>query len=162
MANFIRTKIIDPLKSVFTQGLSPEALAMSFAFGITGGLFPIPGITTLVCLVFIYLFSLNPIATQTINLLLTPLNLLLVFPLIKLGDFLLRSNTLTLSSTEMSRKLQEDLLGFITTFWRALIHGVFAWAVLTPIFTYAMYRVLLVLFRISKFEKRLRTQQRPD
>lgn len=85
------------------KGLSAKDLALSFAFGITGGLviprplmilfdmlfpkfesnweFPVPGTTTLVCLVFTYLFSLNPAATQIINLMLTPVNFALLIPL---------------------------------------------------------------------------------
>ena len=34
---------------VLSAGVTPKAMALSVAFGITGGLFPVPGLTVMVC-----------------------------------------------------------------------------------------------------------------
>lgn len=42
---------------------------------ITIGIFPIPGLTTLPVMLFIFLFKLNPVAAMLTNYLCTPLNI---------------------------------------------------------------------------------------
>ena len=54
--------------------------------GVTGGLFPIPGLTIVVCIILIWLFRLNPVVTQIFNLLVTPLELVMVVPFVKAGE----------------------------------------------------------------------------
>lgn len=68
-----KSKIVDPLMDQLKSGVSPEKLALSLALGVVGGVFPVPGLTTLPCVLFTVLFSLNPVAPQVVNILVTPL-----------------------------------------------------------------------------------------
>jgi hypothetical protein len=45
------------------------------AFGVSGGIFPIPGVTTVPVMAAIFLFRLNPVAAMLTNYLVTPLNI---------------------------------------------------------------------------------------
>ena len=47
---FFGQRLVPPLRSLLAQGLTPDALALSLAVGMTLGLFPIIGATTLLCL----------------------------------------------------------------------------------------------------------------
>jgi len=150
--NFYNTRVKAPIVAVFKQGLSPEVIALSFAFGITGGIFPLPGITTLVCFVFIYLFGLNIPATQVINFLMTPVDLACFVPWIKLGNWILG--------------IEEDISGILALFSEqgiltglrvagsSVLRGIFAWLIFLPFLTVALYYILLaVVKRVSRREK---------
>ena len=45
------------------------------AFGVSGGIFPVPGVTTVPVMAAIFLFRLNPVAAMLTNYLVTPLNI---------------------------------------------------------------------------------------
>lgn len=58
------------------------------AFGVSGGIFPIPGLTTVPVMAAIFLFRLNPVAAMLTNYLCTPLNLATVpvFMCVRVGS----------------------------------------------------------------------------
>jgi len=141
VVDFFNTKIKAPFIAVFKQGISPQVLALSFAFGISGGVFPLPGITTLVCFVFIYFFSLNVAATQVVNFAITPIGVSCVIPFIKLGNYILGvdedvSNIITLFT-------DEGILAALGVAGSSILRGIFAWIMVTPILTFVAYYILL-------------------
>lgn len=68
-------RIHRPLVELIQSGISPERLTLSLAFGLTCGVFPIPGLTTVPLLLLTFVFQLNPVAGMLVNVLSTPLNL---------------------------------------------------------------------------------------
>uniref|UniRef100_A0A6B2LQM5 DUF2062 domain-containing protein n=1 Tax=Arcella intermedia TaxID=1963864 RepID=A0A6B2LQM5_9EUKA len=130
---------------MLSQGLDPSALALSVAFGICGGLFPIPMVTTGVCLVFIYLFKLNPMATQLVNLCLTPLQLTLM----PLGYYLFSDST---PSDEA-----EGLLGSLSQSLPIAIKMILSWLVVSIVLVPVLYRILLPIMRkaLSSYQHKI-------
>jgi uncharacterized protein (DUF2062 family) len=57
-----RRRVLDPLVDLLAQGLTPERLALSLAVGLVLGLFPVVGLTTLLCLAAGFAFRLNHVA----------------------------------------------------------------------------------------------------
>jgi hypothetical protein len=49
MLAVIRCRVVQPVIDLLTQGISPEKIALSLAFGIVLGVFPVLGSTTLLC-----------------------------------------------------------------------------------------------------------------
>jgi len=47
--SWAQRRIVTPLMAILKSGATPEGLALSLAFGFTGGVFPVPALTTLVC-----------------------------------------------------------------------------------------------------------------
>jgi uncharacterized protein (DUF2062 family) len=141
--------IVNKCRDVFTQGLTPELMALSFAFGFTGGLFPIPGVTTLVCLAFIYVYKLNLAACQLINFLITPLELAMIIPFIKMGDLLFMvKEPLPFSADKLSEMLTNDFLGSLVLLSGSFSRAIVAWLLFTIATTYILYRILVPLLRI--------------
>src|SRR5438105_748195 len=60
----LRRRLARPLIALLTQGHTPEKIALSVAFGIALGLFPIFGTTTLLCVLAGVLLRLNHPAIQ--------------------------------------------------------------------------------------------------
>jgi uncharacterized protein (DUF2062 family) len=82
LQNF-KTKFIQ----IFTYGLTPFQLALTISFGVTLGLFPFIGLTSLLCFIFAFIFRLNIIVIQLVNWLVSPLQLIMLVPFYQLGNY---------------------------------------------------------------------------
>ena len=141
--SWFRRRILIPFFEVLKSGATPEGIALSLAFGLTGGVFPVPAVTTVACIVLAYLFSLNFPAVQITNLLMTPVNLATFIPFIRVGEWLCRAEAVELSLA----LFQVDPLSAIRLFWLSLVRGVLAWLVFLPLATAALYVLLKPVIR---------------
>jgi uncharacterized protein (DUF2062 family) len=153
--DFLKRKIYTPLVNLIRGGLTPTELSWSLAFGITGGLFPIPGVTSIICFVFIYFFSLNLIATQVANFCMTPFDIALVIPFIRAGDYFL-GESLTFSVSEFKDQLQSDFFGSLSQFRVAIFHGIFAWGIFATLATPLLKFLLFPL--VQKLEQQVHSR----
>lgn len=78
-----KTKLI----LIFTYGLSPVQLALILSFGITLGLFPFIGLTSILCFIFAFVFRLNMVVIQLVNWVVSPLQLVMLVPFYKMGKY---------------------------------------------------------------------------
>ena len=143
--SWFRRRIIIPLFDILKSGATPEGIALSLAFGLTGGVFPVPAITTVACIVLAYLFSLNFPAVQLTNLLMTPVNLATFIPFIRAGEWLLGVEGVELSG--VVGMLRNDPLDAVRVFWLSLVRGVLAWLAFLPVATWLAYVVLRPIIR---------------
>jgi hypothetical protein len=67
MRRFWTQRVAEPVMALLRQGLTPEGLALSLAFGIAAGLFPVIGATTILGLLFGTVLRLNLPALQLAN-----------------------------------------------------------------------------------------------
>jgi len=141
---FWNNRIKDPLKNVFKQGLTPESISFSFACGVSGGLFPIPGVTTLICFIYTYLFKINAVVAQIVNLLLTPVQLMCVFLFVELGDMLFFTNT---DLTVLSEAMSEGVWMTINVAGASLLRAIIAWALVSVFIIPLIYYCVLPLTR---------------
>ncbi|MGC4071325.1 MAG: DUF2062 domain-containing protein [Nibricoccus sp.] len=58
--NFWQRRVRDPLVAQLTQGITPEKIALTLAVGTACALFPIIGMTTLLCALAAIALRLNP------------------------------------------------------------------------------------------------------
>jgi uncharacterized protein (DUF2062 family) len=70
------------------QGISPRRLALTLALGFAIGCIPVVGVPTLTCAALALLLRLNLPAIQAANYVMTPLQLLLIVPFARLGEWL--------------------------------------------------------------------------
>ena len=123
-------------------------LAFSLAIGLTCGMFPIPGLTTLPVLAAAFALSLNVPIAQVVNLCVTPLNLATVVPFKHLGEAILRADPVPLSVSELAAGLRTAPLATLGTTGWALVYAVFGWLVFLPLGTLALYMAALPLTRV--------------
>ena len=104
--------------------------AVSLTIGIYLGVFPVIGTTTIMCLLAGFLFRLNHFILQTLNILLAPLQLLLVFPFLKAGRVLLFKNKSLLPDNlpEINRVGSESWEGIVYIL-ETLGGGVLVWLI---------------------------------
>jgi uncharacterized protein (DUF2062 family) len=81
-------RIKEFLKMVKAGMGTPRSMALSLTVGVCLALFPVIGMTFLLGLMVAVVFRLNHLVVQTLNLLLAPVQLLLIYPFIKAGNLI--------------------------------------------------------------------------
>lgn len=133
---FIQRRIITPFMNILQSGATPHGLSLSLSLGFVAGLFPIPFTTSVIVIVFVWLFKLNIAAAQLVNLLVTPLNLATFMLFIKYGDILFGiDNTVNITVEYIT----DDPINAVQLFGSSLLRGVVVWICITPILTAVLY-----------------------
>ena len=83
---YIQKKFIRPLVNLLKQGMDPSRLSLALTSGAITGVFPILGIATVVCGGIAAFFRLNHPAIQLANYVVFPMQLVLFFPFLTLGE----------------------------------------------------------------------------
>ncbi|MEO8595464.1 MAG: DUF2062 domain-containing protein [Candidatus Solibacter sp.] len=145
--NVFRRKIVTPLLELLRQGITPEKLAFSIALGITLGVTPVLGSTTILCLLAAALLRLNLPAIQLVNFIVYPLQLVLLVPFIRMGEWLFSAPAVLTSVEQASELIGSGVLTAITTLWDATLHGLVAWLMIGTLACLLLYGVLLPVIR---------------
>ena len=144
-----QNKIGKPILNMLRQGISPEKLSLSIAFGAVIGILPILGATTLICAAIAIMLRLNLPAIQLFNYLVYPLQIFLLIPFMSLGAFIFQMDLPPLSVQELSALFQQDFWGTIASFFETILYAVVAWLlVCVPLFVgiYAIFVAVLKRF----------------
>ena len=70
------------------QGINPRRLALTLALGFAIGCIPLVGIPTALCLVVALLLRLNMPAIQAANYAAMPIQVALIFPFLRMGEWM--------------------------------------------------------------------------
>jgi uncharacterized protein (DUF2062 family) len=146
---FFQRRVAQPVLDLLRQGTTPEKIALSIAFGIVLGVFPSLGWTTLLCFVAAFGFRLNLPAIQLVNYFVYPLQLLLLIPFIRAGEFVFRSPRMALSVSQILAMIKADVWHAIEVLWVATIHAIAVWALIAPVAIYVIYWIVTPI--IKKF-----------
>ena len=141
----MQEKVLEWLKC----GTAPRQLAFTLALGFAIGCIPLLGVTTAICALLAIVLRLNMPAIQAANWVAMPLQVVLLIPFLRLGQWMFTSQAMVFS--------RQDLLASIEAApWHAVVqmgslfgHGVLAWLVtagpalllMTLLLTPLMHRV---------------------
>ena len=139
---FFYRRIVAPIVALLTQGITPEKIALSLAFGIVLGIFPVLGSTTVLCAVAALIFQLNLPAIQFVNYLIYPVQLFLLVPFIRMGEKLFRVAPVQLSLAQILTMVHADLRHAVATLWLAEVHAMSAWLLIGLPATFLIYFLL--------------------
>jgi uncharacterized protein (DUF2062 family) len=159
MRRFWTQRVAEPVMALLRQGLTPEGLALSLAFGIAAGLFPVIGATTILGLLFGTVLRLNLPALQLANWLAYPLQLALILPLVRLGEWLAGAPPVTFSVAQILAGVSADPLGTLERYGMTGLHGILGWIAVVPIVVLVLYRVLLPALHATR--RRMRPSEAP-
>ena len=124
-----RRWIVSPILEQLKRGITPEKLSCTIALGITLGIFPIMGSTSLICFFFGWLLKLNQAILHIFRSLSYPLHLALILVFIRLGQQLNGAPLIRLSIPEMMTQFKDSPAQFGRDFGMAALHGIEAWAI---------------------------------
>ncbi len=147
LRDWIQRQVVIPIFQLLRQGITPEKIALSIAFGAVLGSMPFIGVTTTLCFVIAYLLRLNPVAIQIVNYLMYPVQLALFLPFIRAGEKLFHGPHLAISLAQLEHLVQTNAVQAIHILWTVLWHAVTVWAALAPLAIAVLYLCLTPLLR---------------
>jgi uncharacterized protein (DUF2062 family) len=138
---FVRRRLVDPILDLLRQGVTPDKIALSLAFGFGFGIFPVLGVSTILCTVVAILLRLNLPAIQLVNWLAGPLQLALIIPFVRVGEHILQVAPQPLSISAGFALMAQGVIHSIIVLWDAIVHAALGWIVIGPFLIYALYRI---------------------
>lgn len=144
---FFYRKFVLPIIDLLRQGITPEKIALSLAFGIGLGVFPVLGSTTILCALAAILFRLNLPAIQLVNYFVYPLQLALLIPFMRFGEVLFRSPHVSLSLTIIFASIKRSAWQATKTYWTSGWHAMLAWCLVGPVAIWIIYLALVPTLR---------------
>jgi hypothetical protein len=144
---FLQRRVLDPILAQLTQGLTPEKIALTIAFGSSLALFPVLGTTTLLCFFAGVALKLNQPILQAVNYACTPLQLAFIpFALVG-GDRWLGGGTARFDLNAMLRLFADSPLQFLRDYSLAAACAIALWAVMAPCWAALVYFAVRPLLR---------------
>ena len=146
-ASFVRRRITGPILDLLRQGVTPEKIAISIALGITLGVTPVLGSTSILCFLAAAALRLNLPAIQLVNYLVYPLQFALLIPFFRMGEWIFSAQPSNVSVAHVLELIRADVWGAITTLWTATLHALVAWLAAGSLAALAMYLLLAPALR---------------
>jgi uncharacterized protein (DUF2062 family) len=147
IAEFFRRRLVAPLLQLLRQGVTPEKLALSVALGASVAVVPVLGVSTLVCALLALWLRLNMPAIQLVNYLLTPAQLLLIIPFLRLGEHLAGAPRFKVTLESGLELLSRGVVDAVRILWDAIVHATLGWLALAPLGAAILYFTLRPVFR---------------
>ncbi|WP_210519001.1 DUF2062 domain-containing protein [Hymenobacter terricola] len=145
---WLQRRVVAPLVGLLRQGLAPEQLALTVALGIAAGVVPVLGGIAPVATLVALRLRLNMAAIQLISHLMTPLQLLLLVPLLHLGARLLgNAQEQNITLVQVRQLFAHDWRAALHLLWRAELGAVLLWLLGSVPVVAVLYFVLRPLFR---------------
>jgi uncharacterized protein (DUF2062 family) len=157
MKEWFQRRIVAPILALLKQGITPDKLALSLAFGIGFGLFPVLGASTILCAAAALALRLNMPAIQLVNYALSPLQLLLIIPFVRVGEAVTGAAAFPITISGGFAILAQGALHAIKVLWDAIVHAALGWVIVAPLCMFALYR----LFRPMLERAQLRIKTTP-
>lgn len=145
--NFFQRRIARPIVELLRQGVTPEKMALSLAFGVALGVFPVLGTTTALCALVAFIWRLNLPTIQIVNYFVYPLQIGLLIPFFRLGEKLFGAPHLPLSITQILAAVHASFWGATRFLWTTIWHAAAAWCLIAPLFVSFAYVILVRLLR---------------
>lgn len=142
MLEALKRRLVEPLFALLNQGLAPRELALCIALGAGFGLFPVLGVSTPVLTAIALLRRLNLVAIQLASWLIAPVQLVLIIPFMRLGEWLTGAPPQPLTIEEGMHILGEGVLHAVVVLWDAIVHASIGWITVCPIGIFILYRLL--------------------
>ncbi len=135
-------KITGTLLELLRQGVTPARIALSLVAGLLIGVMPVLGVTTALCIALAIPLRLNMVAIQAVNWLVYPLQLALLLPFYRGGEWLFRAPRLGLMPSEIVELFGDGVFHAISTLWDTTLRALVVWLVCSLILAPLLYLLL--------------------
>lgn len=147
MGSLIHRRLIQPFVELLKQGVSPEKIALTVALGISIGVIPVIGSTTMLCTLAAVTLRLNLPGILLVNGVVYPLQLTLLVPFLRAGAWIFHVDGPKLSIGQIFHLIRSDVWHAIATLWVATMHALVAWVIAGCATSAVAYLVLCAVLR---------------
>ncbi|CAM8921653.1 unnamed protein product [Rhodiola kirilowii] len=147
IGSWIHKKVVDPLIQILRRGAEPGQLAFSTALGFTLGVFPICGVTVFLCGIAIALLGslCHSPSMMLANFIATPIELSLIVPFLRLGEFIAGGPHFPLTTDALKRVLTGHASNQVL---QSIVNALLGWLVAAPFILGGLYILLLPCFKV--------------
>ena len=145
--SWLRRRVVNPFIGLLKQGITPEKIALSVALGVTIGVFPVLGSTTILCGIAAWALKLNIPAMQLVNYLVYPLQLALLIPFLQTGSKLFGSGQMNMTLAQVGELIRGDVWRAISVLGVATFHGILLWMIVSPAAAAGIYFVAMPVLK---------------
>jgi uncharacterized protein (DUF2062 family) len=138
-----KNKATRRITEVLKQGITPEKLALSLSLGITVGIIPLYGFTSLIVTLIALVFRLNFALTHAVHYIVHPLQIALIIPFMKLGEIFYDGTLIPNSIKNFMFMVNNDLWGTLHNFWVAYLSAFLIWLIISIPLVLILYRSLI-------------------
>ncbi len=110
-------------------GIDPRQLAFTLALGFAIGCIPLLGVTTAICALLALILRLNMPAIQAANWVAMPLQVLLLLPFFRLGQWLFPGQTVALTRADLLSRMTTAPLPMLQQMGGLYEHALLAWLI---------------------------------
>ena len=147
MIEFLRRRLFRPVLEQLTQGLSPDAIALTIAVGLAIAVIPVVGTTTILCTTAAIVLRLNQPLIQAINYLSFPLQLAFIVPYLRLGRALFGGAAIHMSAQELAVFVTSRPAEAFGALWRVTLQALGAWFLTVPVIVAVVFCALRPVLR---------------
>ncbi len=144
---FWKNKATKKITEVLKQGATPEKLALSLSLGITVGIIPLYGITSLLITLVALSLRLNFAVTHIAHYIVHPLQIALIIPFMKIGELFYKDTLIPYSIKKIMHMLNTDLWGTLHDFWVAYLSAFGIWLIISVPLVLILYKTLIIPLR---------------
>lgn len=150
--SFWARRFLDPVLAQLTQGITPDKIALTIAIGSGMAMFPIIGVTTLLCLLAGVVWRLNQPILLLIGHALLPLHVAAIYFCVRWGETLFGEQHAQYGGIRaMARHMNHLFWNSQAQFWREfdvlVAHAIVVWVLLVPVWIIAVYFIARPLVR---------------
>jgi uncharacterized protein (DUF2062 family) len=146
--DFLRRRLVRPVLDQLTQGLSPDAIALTIAVGLAIAVIPVVGTTTVLCTASAIVLRLNQPLIQAINYLSFPLQLAFIVPYLRLGRLVFGGAAVHMSAQELVVFVSSRPGQAFEALWRVTLQALGAWLLTAPVIVAVVYFAARPILRI--------------
>ena len=129
------------------EGMSLRQISLCIALGVSLGIFPVLGMTTLLCTIAAFAFRLNLPAIQVVNYMVYPLQLILLAPFYGTGSWLFKHPGGHMAHESLIYLFQNGFWTSLANLWDLTRYAIFAWLILSPFLVLVLYSLLKPVIR---------------
>jgi uncharacterized protein (DUF2062 family) len=132
-------------------GMAPRQLAFTLALGFAIGCIPLLGVTTGICAVAALVLRLNMPAIQAANWLAMPIQLVLLIPFLRLGQWLFSANAVSFERGQILARVETAPWQSLRQMGGMFGHATMAWMILAgPALLLMTILLTPVMHRVSR------------
>jgi uncharacterized protein (DUF2062 family) len=147
LTTWIHRKLIQPFIELLKQGMSPEKIALTVALGLSIGVIPVIGSTTMLCTLAAVTLRLNLPAIMLVNGLVYPMQLTLIVPFLRAGAWLFHVEGPKLTVVQIFNLIRANVWHATVILWVSTMHALVVWLITASVVSSVAYLLILLLLR---------------
>ena len=138
------------------QGMTAEKIALTLTLGLSVGIIPLMGFTTIVLALLALTFRLNIVAIQAVHYAISFIQIALFVPFLKLGQFIFQAPGLPFDMNNLLKMLQTHFVDTFLSIWQYYLMGIVPWIVVAIPLGLAIYYPSLAFFTRHKLKMQVK------